>query len=498
MSRIRLIIFALAACCTISAFGATPTVKKVKKKKPVLKHYIDMNAGFGISSLGYDLEGGKAKVSPSFTLGAGYTWFVKPYIGLQTGLNITRYATNASLTEPMSWDGLTDYQGDIYSHRIQFNNWRETQQTYMFSIPIGARLRWRRYEADIVGLHAAAGLQLSIPTVSNYIYKSGEVTHTAWYDQWNLELHDLPGRYETDPYVKQEESIRQHISHVNASLYGEVGATIRLDERSELFVAAYVHYIMNNFSTVKRDERVALGFANEHNNAYSFMPVYRGLIGTDRIDAMHPWTVGLKVGASVSPVRTTREKKRDLRKLLKEFPELVPVREVHDTIWIVDTIRLNDTIRVRDTIVRTSTRVEESIAVTAEERTLDQMLSTSVIWFNFDEYKPILEPAYLLDSVASLMKRHPDLRIHINGHACSIGADSYNQRLALKRAQAVANLLKAKGISSSRMQVQSYGASHPYRYNTADHQLEKDRRVEIVPEGYVADFPTEEEPDPGK
>ncbi|MCR5049484.1 MAG: OmpA family protein [Paludibacteraceae bacterium] len=493
MSRLRLIIFALVACCTISALGATPTVKKTKKKKPVHKHFVDLNAGIGIGSLGYNLEGGKTTVTTSFTLGAGYTWFFKPYLGLQTGLSITRYATNASLTEQMEWNGLTDYQGEQYSHRIQFDNWHEVNQTYMLSIPIGVRLRWRQRESDIAGLHAAAGIQLAFATLSKYVYKSGSVTHTAWYDRWHLELRDLPGRYGTDPYVKQEESIRKHVDAVNALLYGEVGTTIRLKERGELVIAAYTHYTMNDFSSVKRDERAPLGFANENNHAYAFMPEYRGLIGTNHVDAMHPWTVGVKVGATIWPGKSERQKKRELRKLIKQFPELVPVREIHDTIWIVDTVRMNDTIRVRDTIVRTSTHIEEAIAVTAEERKLDEILSTSVIWFNFDDYKPILEPAYLLDSVASLMKRHPDLRIHINGHACSIGADSYNQRLALKRAQAVANLLKAKGINGNRMQVKSYGASHPYRYNTAEHQLEKDRRVEIVPEGYVADGPPEED-----
>jgi outer membrane protein OmpA-like peptidoglycan-associated protein len=482
MSRFRLILFVLAACCAISAVGA-PSRKKTKKKKPYHKHYIDMNAGVGASGLGYKLEGGKATATASFTLGAGYTWFFKRYVGLQTGLNITRFATNAILTEQIAWEGLTDYEGQQYTHRINFEDWREVQQSYILSIPIGIRCKWRKDDNDLIGLHGSAGLQLSFPTLSNYKYKSGTVTHTAWYDQWNLELHDLPGRFETDPYVKQEESIRQHIHKVNAMLYGEVGPTIRLNERSELIVALYAQYMMNNFSSVKLDDRQPLGFANDHNNAYAFMPTYHGLIGTNRVGAMHPWTVGLKVGASIWPGKTTQQKKRELKKLMKQFPELIPVKEVHDTIWIVDTIRMNDTVRVRDTIMRTA--VHEQLAVTKEEKHLDNLLSTSVIWFNFDDYKPILEPEYLLDSVASIMKRYPELRIHINGHACSIGKEQYNQRLALKRAQAVAAILRSKGISASRMEVKSYGATHPYRYNAGEHQLEKDRRVEIIPEGFV-------------
>ena len=80
-----------------------------------------------------------------------------------------------------------------------------------------------------------------------------------------------------------------------------------------------------------------------------------------------------------------------------------------------------------------------------------------------------------------MMHRHPSLRIHVNGHACRLGTERYNQRLALLRAQAVAALLEEKGISGDRMFVWSYGANKPYRYNS-EKQLSKDRRVEIIPD----------------
>ena len=111
---------------------------------------------------------------------------------------------------------------------------------------------------------------------------------------------------------------------------------------------------------------------------------------------------------------------------------------------------------------------------------MENLLLDAVIWFHFDDYTPILEPSYVLDSVASIMQRYPDLRIHVNGHACRIGTDRYNKRLALKRAIAVAEELKKKGVAGERMFIWSYGAQHPYRYNS-QHQLSKDRRVEIIP-----------------
>ena len=109
------------------------------------------------------------------------------------------------------------------------------------------------------------------------------------------------------------------------------------------------------------------------------------------------------------------------------------------------------------------------------------MLSESVIWFNFDDYTPILEPAYILDSVANMLKKHPNIMLHINGHACNIGTDQYNQKLAMKRAQAVAAMLRKKGVRKDQMEVRSFGATEPFKYNK-EHQLEKDRRVEIIPE----------------
>jgi outer membrane protein OmpA-like peptidoglycan-associated protein len=78
------------------------------------------------------------------------------------------------------------------------------------------------------------------------------------------------------------------------------------------------------------------------------------------------------------------------------------------------------------------------------------------------------------------MATHPELRIHINGHACKIGTEQYNLRLALRRALAITDMLRAKGVPEERMFVRTYGAKQPYRYN-GPHQLSKDRRVEIIP-----------------
>ena len=59
--------------------------------------------------------------------------------------------------------------------------------------------------------------------------------------------------------------------------------------------------------------------------------------------------------------------------------------------------------------------------------------------------------------------------------------DSHRGAVSLdSRAKAVARLLEQKGISRDRMKIQSFGSSHPYRYNKP--ASPKDRRVEIIPD----------------
>jgi len=138
---------------------------------------------------------------------------------------------------------------------------------------------------------------------------------------------------------------------------------------------------------------------------------------------------------------------------------------------------------LRDTIMITQGK-KDSIAKASV--VLDKELSTSVIYFDFDKYEPKLHPADILDKVAAVLVDQPDMGVEVNGYACKTGTDEYNQRLAMKRAEAVATLLKAKGVKDSQLKISSFGANRPFRYNEHSHQISKDRRVEIVPLGYVA------------
>ena len=63
--------------------------------------------------------------------------------------------------------------------------------------------------------------------------------------------------------------------------------------------------------------------------------------------------------------------------------------------------------------------------------------------------------------------------VHVTGFTCSIGSDEYNRKLSFRRAQAVATVLKAKGVNISTME--GSGKCCPV---SQDKQL--NRRVEII------------------
>ena len=295
------------------------------------RHYIDLQTGGGVGALGYELKAGKTLLAPSLTVGAGYTWFILPSIGLQTGVSVTQIATTALLTDPMEWttfpDGtrLTDYMGEQYTHRVSFTNWQERQQIWWLQVPIG--LRFRQYAAvsqqnaafSRFGIQVAAGVLLSMPVRADYTHTSGEITHTGWYEQWHLLLHDVPGRFETEPYKHQSEPFVEQLKPFHLSLYAETGLLIRLNERTELAVCLYAQWMPQDILTLRSDLREPLGFAsNSINyqlstiNYQLFMNPYHGLIGTSQTTALHPWSAGLRLTLSLFPGKTSAQKKRCL------------------------------------------------------------------------------------------------------------------------------------------------------------------------------------------
>jgi len=100
---------------------------------------------------------------------------------------------------------------------------------------------------------------------------------------------------------------------------------------------------------------------------------------------------------------------------------------------------------------------------------------------HFDFDKSSLKPegkAKLDDLVGKLKAVSLEVVIAI-GHTDSIGSKSYNQKLSLRRANAVKAYLVSKGIEANRIYTEGKGETQPVADNSTREGRAKNRRVEI-------------------
>ena len=100
-------------------------------------------------------------------------------------------------------------------------------------------------------------------------------------------------------------------------------------------------------------------------------------------------------------------------------------------------------------------------------------------FFDFD--KSVLKPegrAKLDDLVSKIRDVNLEVIIAV-GHTDSIGSDAYNQRLSVRRAEAVKAYLVTKGIERNRVYTEGKGEKQPVADNRTKEGRAKNRRVEI-------------------
>ncbi len=111
----------------------------------------------------------------------------------------------------------------------------------------------------------------------------------------------------------------------------------------------------------------------------------------------------------------------------------------------------------------------------------DGKIVTHGILFDSGSHKIKGESYKTLKEIGRLFEDEPDLRLSIEGHTDSDGADDFNNDLSQKRAESVRTyLINEYGVSGGNLEAKGWGESKPIDTNSSPEGKANNRRVELI------------------
>jgi OmpA-OmpF porin, OOP family len=85
----------------------------------------------------------------------------------------------------------------------------------------------------------------------------------------------------------------------------------------------------------------------------------------------------------------------------------------------------------------------------------------------------------LLNQVVQVLNDFPKMRVSIEGHTDTVGAEAGNMRLSQRRSDAVRDYLASKGVAADRLETVGYGPTKPVASNKTERGRARNRRTEF-------------------
>ncbi|MEM8524145.1 MAG: OmpA family protein [Bacteroidota bacterium] len=110
----------------------------------------------------------------------------------------------------------------------------------------------------------------------------------------------------------------------------------------------------------------------------------------------------------------------------------------------------------------------------------DGKIITNDIHFEYNDVQIKVASAVIIQDIAKMMKKHPELRLSIEGHTDNTGPTNYNLMLSKVRSEAVMDALIKLGIDKDRLFAKGFGETRPTSSNEIEAGRQLNRRVEFV------------------
>jgi outer membrane protein OmpA-like peptidoglycan-associated protein len=108
------------------------------------------------------------------------------------------------------------------------------------------------------------------------------------------------------------------------------------------------------------------------------------------------------------------------------------------------------------------------------------VLTLSDVLFERNKSRLLIGAMRKIDSLVAFLEENSQRKVLIEGHTDNSGSVTYNLDLSLRRSNAVAEILVAKGIDRGRIVTKGYGETYPITSNDTASGKQQNRRVEII------------------
>jgi peptidoglycan-associated lipoprotein len=118
--------------------------------------------------------------------------------------------------------------------------------------------------------------------------------------------------------------------------------------------------------------------------------------------------------------------------------------------------------------------------LTAEEARVADEIANARVYFEYDKFELLPTSKQVLSRKADLLKRHPKVRVSIQGHCDERGTEEYNLALGERRARAAYEFLTMSGVAATQLEMVSYGKLQPAVQGHSEEAWARNRRDEFV------------------
>ena len=411
---------------------------------------INVKINGGPSGILYDSNLGDGKLKFGGGIGVGYTYFFSSHWGIMTGIDAMY---NQNSFELKNENTISTYEVDdqtsAFEYQVTPTNYKEDQHFISVAVPL--MMQYRTSIASQTQLYFGFGGKILFPRKQTAKASASELQLSGYYPDMNLLIDDLPS-HGFGKVTNWQDKTTVSLDP-NFLLSVETGLTFKLKEKMQLYTGIYLDYGLTEIAK-----------ENANLNIVAYKPT-----GLDNIQANG--TSGNRKIVQESRYFSAGVQVKLGFMLNKNKPE--PVQPKEEVVTKTEA-PVQETPPVQQKVVETPPAQKE---LTPTERTY---IEKPLAFQEVGNTNVTPELATRLDEIAKILKSNKDIDLNITGYTCDIGTEARNLEIGMKRAEAVADYLKNKGIESNRMHLFTKGESEPLVPNVPVENRPLNRRVTLI------------------